>query len=150
MRKKIFNQNGMVLPIVLIIIVVLMLLTAALVNTSNFEINQSKNHEKRLQAYYLAMSAADAVGKWIEEAETQEVVLTLKGKDSGWQILDEDTPGEIRIEVANTQEPYLINIISTGKVNEVVNSITLTLIGQEVQQDPEDPVVVEWSRHWSK
>ncbi len=150
MKRYLINQNGMVLPIVLIIIAVLMMLTTALVKTSNFETKQSRNHEKRLQAYYLAMSGADVVGAWIENANTQEIVNDLKGRDSGWQILEQDVPGEVRIEVEGTEQPYLINVKATGKVDDVTERITLILVGHEVFPDPELPPEIEWQRHWSR
>lgn len=118
------NEKGSAIVLVLIITGVLTVLGASLLHYSLTDNQQVINDEKRMQAYYLARSGAEAVADYI--MKNPEEADNLLGKDAEDVKLDDETEGTFDVEVTGTSEVPII--VSTGHVDGFERTVRLTLV----------------------
>lgn len=120
--KLISGEKGLALPLVIIVMVVLFILGTALLQYATTEAVQVAQSEKRMQAYYLARSGAEAMAEHLIEDPSlvsQYIGETGVGSipNSGGDftvLVEEDADGNIRI-------------VSTGSVDDSNERLVLTL-----------------------
>lgn len=139
MKKK--DEQGAALVLALMIMVVFIILSTSLVTRWSYDINHSKIEEKRLQAFYIARSGADALGTYIEtnpenlsNAALKTLVESLIADGDSGNISNPVSlgNGSYALQVKRPGDnPSLIRIISTSTVDAFHQSVTLVLQEQE-------------------
>jgi Tfp pilus assembly protein PilX len=119
--KIVIDERGLAVPLVLVIMVVLMLLGTTLLQYSVSDALQVSRDEKRMQAYYIARSGAEAIAEWIIKHPGEAIDLINAPKSDPASL----GRGTFEVDVAGDTDN--ISIKSTGKVNDVNQSVTLTL-----------------------
>ncbi|SES71473.1 hypothetical protein SAMN05660297_00358 [Natronincola peptidivorans] len=132
LRKYLYNQKGMVLPLVLILFMVLFLLSVVALNISSADNRHSTYQAKRMQAYYLARSGAEALGNYIVNqsesltpSQLGSLINNISNITSEEIKLDDNDEGYFEILVEQNDDE--LNIISTGNVGDVQDTVILTL-----------------------
>lgn len=115
------NQNGSALPLVLVTMLVLSILGSTLLLLNTTETRQVAREEKRVQAYYIARSGAEAIAEYIiiNPYEADELITEVSSTPTKLG------KGEFTIKVSKSNEEIIIE--SIGKVDTVENKISLTL-----------------------
>ncbi len=137
-------EKGMALPLVLIVMVVLFILGSALLQYATTEAVQVSRSEKRMQAYYLARSGAEAIASDIitEEAASKIIEYFYSSVNGNVLVtqnikLDENADDEFfKATITWHEVNEQIEIVSTGTVGDVTESITLYMnVGERENQN---------------
>jgi len=115
------NENGSALPLVLVIILILGILGSMLLFLNITEARQVAREEKRVQAYYIAKSGAQAMAEYIINYPEEVENLTTEVSSNSTKL----GKGEVTVNLFKSDEEIVI--ISTGKVDTVENEVTLIL-----------------------
>ncbi|AZN43347.1 hypothetical protein [Paenibacillus albus] len=130
------NERGIALPLVIMIATVLIILGVSLISVSANGMKREDYQEKKLQAYYLAKSGANAIADYIiktynyQTIQTDMATLNSQIKNVNVRLDPLDSTRTFNVEVkpdpvsGTTQK---LQIISTGKVNNVQEKTTLIL-----------------------
>lgn len=114
MLKK---KKGIALITVLMILLVLSILGTTLLTISVNETKLSVNNEKKMQAYYIARSGADAVASWLESHGNEaSSIIPASGNYTSEEVGLGDGTFKVRI-LRETNDPSLIRIESTSTLN---------------------------------
>lgn len=111
------NKKGMALITVIIVLLVLSILGTALISIGMNETRGSVDSERRIKAYYIARSGADAVAAWIEDNSREASAIIPASSEDGEYISDEVDFGEgaFSMKIArDANDPSLIKIESTS------------------------------------
>lgn len=124
------NQNGSSLSLILVIMLVLGILGSTLLFLNTSEARQVAKETKKVQAYYIAKSGAEAIAEYIidssnnlDEDEFESLVLDLIRSEKSNPL----SFGNGIVEIDISGETSEINILSTGKIDSVTNGIRITL-----------------------
>lgn len=125
------NIKGGALVLVIIILAVFSILGVTLLTISLTENKQAIYQEKKVQAYYIARSGAEAVGSYIinhpkENLIDQNSEPTTLGR------------GSFQIKVPRGEDRAII-IKSTGRVDSVIQVVTLRIIPTLTGKVPNTP-----------
>lgn len=125
------NSKGLALGTVLILASILTLLGITIWNYSSRDVLGAERAEKKMQAYYLAKSGADAVAQYIitnpDNMNMSHYIESLiDAPESTPTKLDEDTPGHFRVKVEKDRDNNLV-IASTGTVDNINETVQVKL-----------------------
>lgn len=129
------SEQGAALITVFMVIVVLMLLGTALAQYSLVDSLHVIRDEKRMQAYYLARSGADAVRAWVEDGNDYQSIIGMSNEN------DQLSVGEFHVDVRETAEGIVITGI--GQVDGIEQRVTHVLALIEDFPEFPDPDLVE-------
>lgn len=126
------DQKGVAMPTVLMVMLVISLLSAALWQYSITDTTDVARDEKRMQAYYIARSGAEALAQYIiDPSNPQEVKENLDKKTSNPQVLGNGTftVSVKKSEVTNPKDPDFesLTITSIGTVADVSVPVRIKL-----------------------
>lgn len=129
------NTKGIALGTVLILASILTLLGFTIWHYSSRDILGAERAEKKMQAYYLAKSGADAVAQYIitnpDNIDMSAYVESLiDAPESNPIKLDEDTPGHFNVKVDRDKDNSLV-ITATGTVDSIKESVQIKLHQRE-------------------
>lgn len=124
------NQRGLALVTVLIIVSILTILGTIIWYYSTRDVLVASRTEKRMQAYYLARSGAEAVAQYIVTNPdnidmTKYVESLINAPESDPVKLDGDVPGSFRVQLVREGKNLIIK--STGQVDEISQTAQLTI-----------------------
>jgi len=126
------NNKGIILPLVLLIAIVLGMLVLAVMSLSYTDNQNSAEHQKTTQAYYLARSGADALGKYIIDQSKilspigfDNLISNMQNHPSEKTYLNTGDDGYFEIDVVRTGGK--IYITGTGTVDNTHQIVTLVL-----------------------
>ena len=130
--KRYTNNSGVVLPIILLIILILTFLGTAFWRYSVQDTIYAENNEKRMQAYYLARSGADALAQYIIDNPDgidmkQFVDQLVAAPQSEPTYISSEVDGYFQVEVSRDEDEGLIIIESVGTVDDISRKAVLTL-----------------------
>lgn len=148
---KMKNRKGSTLVMTLMVFVVLMIFGTVTLNLMANENKQSRNHQYKIQAYYIARSGAEAVESVLESVIKDMNEEDLKGLYN--DIKDDETEVEVNGEIATVKvrkekdednKMYFYTIISRGQSGNVeekvekVMSIKVEEINEIIENKVED------------
>ena len=157
-RIKRNSEQGAALVMALMIMLIFIIISTSLLFRWSYDVNRSKIEEKRLQAFYIARSGADALGTYIEN--NPEMLSNADLKTLVDNLVDDGGSGNISNPVSMGDGSYilqvkrrsdnrsLIEIISTATVDNVYQSVTLVLQEKEIPDTNPDGTVY-YSYTWS-
>lgn len=124
------DQRGMALVAVLIIASILTILGTTIWYYSTRDVMEADRTGKKMQAYYLARSGADAVAQYImtnpDNIDMAKYVESLINSPESDPVKLDGVPGSFKVKVTKDEDKSLV-IISTGIVDNVKDSARLTL-----------------------
>ncbi|WP_133257560.1 hypothetical protein [Paenibacillus montanisoli] len=127
------NERGVALPVVLLTVTVLIIVGMSLLSISANGLKREGYQEKKMQAYYLAKSGANAVAGYIKN-HYNYTTFNPGGKVSLVDLnaqLNQDVPlgaGSFKVQVSKVNSTTeTLKVVSTGKVNGVQEKATLLL-----------------------
>lgn len=136
MLKKINDNRGSALVMVISMMFIVTILIFALVSLVISEFKLVNSEEDSQQAYYLARSGAAATADWIEKQDFQTVLDTFGGENgqtTNWQPLEEDRPGEFKVKVQIYEEDgNRLTIESQGRFDGNQRTVKLTMLPDAV------------------
>ncbi|MBB6216602.1 Tfp pilus assembly protein FimT [Anaerosolibacter carboniphilus] len=121
---KFNNDRGSTLSFVIVIIAVLTVLGGALLSAAVAEAKQVGHEEKKIKAYYIARSGADATAQYIISNQSNEDKLegiighTGTGNLAGYTF---------DVDVSDNPAEETITIKATASVGEIKNTAQLIL-----------------------
>lgn len=135
------EQKGMALATVLIIVFILAILGTTIWHYSIRDVADAHRAEKKMQAYYLAKSGADAVAQYIitnpDNIDMAKYIDSLTtAPESNPVELDKETPGSFKVKVSREDDDIFI-ISSTGIVDNVKESMRLRLLQKKAAPLPD-------------
>lgn len=135
------NNRGIALPIVLVIALILTILGTVLWHYSVQDMIFADQNLKRMQAYYIARSGADAVAQYIVDnpdgINMKEYVDALVNSPKSYPTpISEDVDGYFEIEVIRDSKEKAIIIQSTGIVDDISQKVSLTLYELDTGEEP--------------
>lgn len=135
------NNRGIALPIVLIIALILTILGTVLWHYSVRDLIFAEKNLKRMQAYYIARSGADAVAQYIVDnpdgIDMKEYVDALVNSPKSYPTsISGDPKGYFEIEVTRDSGKGIIIIQSVGTVDEISQKVSLTLYELVTGEEP--------------
>ncbi|MBP7177189.1 MAG: hypothetical protein KBA53_13365 [Thermoclostridium sp.] len=136
MQKRWISNKGSTLPMVLAVLIIVVIFSVTALTFGSASIKQAEIQEKRVQAYYLARSGANAMVSFIEK--NPDAMTTLLGiMGTGDEIssnsvslnsdsitLDDDENIEITIE--KSSDDSLI-ISSKGEVDSIFRTVSVNI-----------------------
>ncbi|KUO50589.1 MAG: hypothetical protein APF76_08045 [Desulfitibacter sp. BRH_c19] len=130
MFKK--NEEGSAMIVAILVVLVLTLLGTALWNYSMADTIQTAREEKRMQAYYLARSGAEAVAENIVN-DTDKLILKELDNLGGTiepapSYLDGSTNRYFEVKIER-QDSRTLLIESIGTVDDLSQKVTVKLVG---------------------
>ena len=125
------NRKGIALGTVLILASILTLLGIVIWHYSSRDVLGAERAEKKMQAYYLAKSGAEAVSQYIitnpDNIDMSQYVESLiDASESNPVKLDEDIPGHFKVKVKRDKDNNLI-ITSIGIVDNIKETVQVNL-----------------------
>jgi hypothetical protein len=136
MLKKINDNRGSALVMVISMMFIVTILIFALVSLVISEFKLVNSEEDSQQAYYLARSGAAATADWIEKQGFQTVLDTFggdNGQTTNWQSLEEERPGEFKVKVQIYEEDAnRLTIESKGRFDGNQRTVRLTMLPDAV------------------
>lgn len=130
MKRK---HNGSSLVLALGISLSLLILIMAVSTTLSAETKTSVNQQKKIQAYYIARSGAEATAKWIttmtpdEDTRFNNSFFPLHSNNNS---LGNNTNGTFDLRI--TKQSEKITVISTGKIDNITDTVALVLKAQSI------------------
>jgi hypothetical protein len=133
-KKYLQNQNGAIIPLVLIVFMVLMVLGVSAISISNADQRHSIYQDHKTQAYYLAKSGADTMASYLIEKsnhasfdDMNQLIDSISNKTSSATNFGD---GNIVIEIVrkNVNMQEKLEVISKGMYREVSDTVTVTLL----------------------
>ena len=122
------DERGIALPVVLMVMIVLSVLGTALWQYSTADTVQVTVDEKKMQAYYLARAGAEATAQYIRNNPSSAATLINDPKTDPMYMSDGTNDyGNGTYEVDVTGDPNNVKIESTGTVNDVKQTVVITL-----------------------
>ena len=126
------NQRGIALPLVLLIAAVLGLLVVSVISISYTEFQASAQTHDDIQAYYLARSGADAVGKYIVDQSKvlspigfNNLIFNLSNNVSQKTYLNAGDAGYFETTVVKSGVNIFVS--STGTLNNAKKMVNLVI-----------------------
>lgn len=128
--KTIKNRNGMALVTVLVIVAVLTVLGTVVWHYSTRDVIGASRAEKKMQAYYLARSGADALAQYIttnpDNIDMDKYIDSIIGiGDSQPAKIHNDINGTFSVRIEKSEPGILIT--STGEVDNIKQIASLTI-----------------------
>lgn len=119
-------QKGSAFIIVLIVLMVLSILGAAVLNRSLAETKQVIYQANKMKAYYTARSGADALASYLinHPEEAANIVNKTSSNHPGTGSINGN---QFKITLQGSTPYNSLSITSTGTVNNVSSSVTLTM-----------------------
>lgn len=125
------NDNGIVMPLVLLVMVVMVLLGTALWQYSNSELRQANYNEHKTRAYYIARSGAEALARHIKNDPAELSRILGNEEESISEILNMNSElhgkiGEVEVSLKKLEDDNY-EIVSVGYSNGVQQTVTIVL-----------------------
>jgi hypothetical protein len=121
------NKKGSALALIIIVVAVFSILGAALLQVSLAENKFAIHEEKRLKAYYMARSGAEAASKWVEDptrnlSTINTLISTNTSNISNWTSFADG-----RFKIHFSGDEYKPTIHSVGEYDGIQQKISLSL-----------------------